>query len=272
MGRSSSAQLQGCAAPAQERCSTASEINFIVNAEPDFRARFARQHGPSIGAIAFRVADAKAAYERAVSLGSGCATARRASSTSPPSRASATRSSIHHRWRVRRQEAGRDRQHRFYDVDFEPLKRVDCGFAQPAGPRPCLIDHLTHNVHRGRMDEWSSYYERLFSFREIRYFDLEGQVTGIKSRAMTSPCGKIRIPINEEGQEKAGQIQEYLDRYHGEGVQHIAMGSADLYRTVDALSAAGVKLLATPDTYYERVDARIPGHGRPLAELRRRNI
>jgi 4-hydroxyphenylpyruvate dioxygenase len=122
------------------------------------------------------------------------------------------------------------------------------------------------------MDEWSGYYERLFNFREIRYFDLEGQVTGIKSRAMTSPCGKIRIPINEEGQEKAGQIQEYLDRYHGEGVQHIAMGSANLYRTVDMLTAAGVKLLATPDTYYERVDQRIPGHGEPLAELRRRSI
>ena len=86
------------------------------------------------------------------------------------------------------------------------------------------------------MDEWSGYYERLFNFREIRYFDLEGQVTGIKSRAMTSPCGKIRIPINEEGQEKAGQIQEYLDRYHGEGVQHIAMGSTDLYKTVDSLT------------------------------------
>jgi 4-hydroxyphenylpyruvate dioxygenase len=122
------------------------------------------------------------------------------------------------------------------------------------------------------MDEWSEYYARLFNFREIRYFDLEGQVTGIKSRAMTSPCGKIRIPINEEGQEKPGQIQEYLDRYHGEGVQHIAMGSTDLHRTVDSLKAAGVALLTTPETYYEAVDRRIPGHGEDVAELKKRHI
>ena len=87
------------------------------------------------------------------------------------------------------------------------------------------------------MKEWAEFYERLFNFREVRYFDIEGQVTGVKSKAMTSPCGKIRIPINEEGNEKAGQIQEYLDTYHGEGIQHIALGSTDLYETVDALRA-----------------------------------
>ena len=100
----------------------------------------------------------------------------------------------------------------FFDVDFEPLPGASLN---PIGNGLTYIDHLTHNVHRGRMGEWSSFYERLFNFRELRYFDIEGQVTGVKSKAMTSPCGKIRIPINEEGNEKAGQIQEYLDKYHG---------------------------------------------------------
>ena len=123
------------------------------------------------------------------------------------------------------------------------------------------------------MDEWSGYYERLFNFREIRYFDLEGQVTGIKSRAMTSPCGKIRIPINEEGQEKAGQIQEYLDRYHGEGVQHIAMGSTDLYKTVDSLDCRGRQAARRrPKRITRAWTSAMPGHGEPLAELKRRNI
>ena len=122
------------------------------------------------------------------------------------------------------------------------------------------------------MGEWADFYERLFNFREIRYFDIEGQVTGVKSKAMTSPCGKIRIPINEEGNEKAGQIQEYLDKYHGEGIQHIALGSTNLHATVDALRAQGVKLLDTIDTYYELVDKRIPGHGENVAELKKRKI
>jgi 4-hydroxyphenylpyruvate dioxygenase len=113
---------------------------------------------------------------------------------------------------------------------------------------------------------------RLFNFREVRYFDIEGQVTGVRSKAMTSPCGTIRIPINEEGTEKPGQIQEYLDRYHGEGIQHVALGSSDLFRTVDALRARGVTLLDTPDTYYELIDQRIPGHGESVAELQQRKI
>src|SRR5690606_36435479 len=122
------------------------------------------------------------------------------------------------------------------------------------------------------MKEWAEFYERLFNFREIRYFDIEGQVTGIKSKAMTSPCGIIRIPINEEGTEKAGQIQEYLDSYHGEGVQHIALAINDLAATVDGLRGAGVKLLDTPDAYYDLIDKRIPGHGESVPELRKRKI
>ena len=122
------------------------------------------------------------------------------------------------------------------------------------------------------MKEWAEFYERFFNFREVRYFDIEGQVTGVKSKAMTSPCGNIRIPINEEGTEKAGQIQEYLDMYHGEGIQHIALGSTNLSATVDALRGNGIKLLDTIDTYYELVDKRIPGHGEDVAELKKRKI
>jgi 4-hydroxyphenylpyruvate dioxygenase len=121
------------------------------------------------------------------------------------------------------------------------------------------------------MAEWAEFYERLFNFREIRYFDIEGKLTGLKSKAMTSPCGRIRIPINESSDDRS-QIQEYLDAYHGEGIQHIALHTADIYRTVDALRSNGVQLLDSPDTYYELVDKRLPGHGEPLAELQARKI
>jgi 4-hydroxyphenylpyruvate dioxygenase len=156
-----------------------------------------------------------------------------------------------------------------YDVDFEPIAGAN---PNPVGHGLTYIDHLTHNVHRGRMQEWAEFYERLFNFREVRYFDIEGKVTGVKSKAMTSPCGKIRIPINEEGSDTAGQIQEYLDAYHGEGIQHIALGSNDIYRTVDGLRAANIALLDTIDTYYELVDRRVANHGEPLDELRKRKI
>src|SRR5216110_2121481 len=143
-----------------------------------------------------------------------------------------------------------------YDIDFVPFP----GAAQhPRGAGLVTIDHLTHNVHRGRMEEWASFYERLFNFREVRYFDIEGKLTGLKSKAMTSPCGKIRIPINESADDKS-QIQEYLIDYRGEGIQHVALASDDIYRTVDALRANGIDLLDTPQTYYELVDKRLPGH------------
>src|SRR5205814_5440963 len=118
-----------------------------------------------------------------------------------------------------------------YDVDFVPIDGAD---PDPVGCGLTYIDHLTHNVHRGRMKEWADFYERLFNFREIRYFDIEGKLTGLKSKAMTSPCGKIRIPINESSDDKS-QIAEYLDLYHGEGIQHIALGSDHIYATVPKL-------------------------------------
>jgi 4-hydroxyphenylpyruvate dioxygenase len=250
------------------------EINFIVNAEAhSFAQRFARLHGPSICAIAFRVADAKVAYERAVDLGAwGYAGHAGPGQLNIPAIKGIGDSLIYFidRWRGKHGKTTGDIGNiGFYDVDFEPLPGADLN---PAGHGLAYIDHLTHNVHKGRMQEWADFYARFFEFRELRYFDIEGQVTGVKSKAMASPCGKIRIPINEEGTETAGQIQEYLDKYHGEGIQHIALGSTDLFRTVDALRATGVKLLDTNDTYYELVDRRIPGHGENVAELSKRRI
>ncbi len=253
-------------------------INFILNAEPDsFAQRFARQHGPSICAIAFRVQDAKAAYERAVSLGAwGYAGQAGPGELNIPAIKGIGDSLIYlvDRWRGKNgAQPGSIGDIGFYDVDFEPLPGVGGAEAlDPPGHGLTTIDHLTHNVHRGRMGEWAEFYERLFNFREIRYFDIEGQATGVKSKAMTSPCGKIRIPINEEGNEKAGQIQEYLDRYRGEGIQHIALASTDLYATVDALQLAGMKLLDTSETYYELLPRRIPGLQEDIAALQQRNI
>jgi 4-hydroxyphenylpyruvate dioxygenase len=248
-------------------------IHFIVNAEPDsFAQRFARLHGPSICAIAFRVNDAAAAYRRALELGAwGFDAHSGPMELNIPAIKGIGDSLIYFvdRWRGKGGRDGGIGDISIYDVDFEPL---DGAGAEHLGAGLTTIDHLTHNVHRGRMGEWADFYTRLFNFREIRYFDIEGQVTGVKSKAMTSPCGKIRIPINEEGQERAGQIQEYLDRYHGEGIQHIALATDDIFATVEALRRAGVQFLDTPDTYYELLDRRLPGHGEDVARLRANRI
>ncbi|WLE57764.1 4-hydroxyphenylpyruvate dioxygenase [Burkholderia plantarii] len=250
------------------------EINFIVNAEPDsFAQRFARLHGPSICAIAFRVRDAAQAYRRALELGAwGFDNKTGPMELNIPAIKGIGDSLIYFvdRWRGKHGAApGTIGDIGIYDVDFEPIPGAD---PAPVGLGLTYIDHLTHNVHRGRMGEWAEFYERLFNFREVRYFDIEGKVTGVKSKAMTSPCGKIRIPINEEGSDTPGQIQEYLDAYRGEGIQHIALGTGDIYGTVDGLRGQAVTLLDTIDTYYELVNRRIPNHGEPLDELRRRKI
>jgi 4-hydroxyphenylpyruvate dioxygenase len=230
------------------------EINFIVNAEPDsFAQRFARCTAPA-SAPSPSACKTPRPPTNARSLGAwGFAGTAGPGELNIPAIKGIGDSLIYlvDRWRGKNGAKDGDIGNiGFYDVDFEPAARRDHADLNPVGHGLTYIDHLTHNVHRGRMDEWAEFYERLFNFREVRYFDIEGQVTGVKSKAMTSPCGKIRIPINEEGNEKAGQIQEYLDRYHGEGIQHIALGSTNLYDTVDALRAKGVKLLtpATPTT------------------------
>ena len=250
------------------------DINFIVNAEPDsFAQRFARLHGPSICAIAFRVQDAAMAYQHALERGAwGFDNKTGPMELNIPAIKGIGDSLIYFvdRWRGKNgAQPNSIGDISIYDVDFVPIEGAN---PNPVGHGLTYIDHLTHNVHRGRMQEWAEFYERLFNFREVRYFDIEGKVTGVKSKAMTSPCGKIRIPINEEGSETAGQIQEYLDAYHGEGIQHIALGSNEIYRTVDGLRASEIALLDTIDTYYELVDRRVPNHGEPLAELRKRKI
>jgi 4-hydroxyphenylpyruvate dioxygenase len=238
------------------------DINFIINAEHDsFAQRFARAHGPCACAMAFRVADARFAYARALELGAtaGPATAG-PMELNIPSIEGIGGSLIY--------LVDRYGERTIYDVDFVPAANAPT-VAQPVGLT--RIDHLTHNVRRGNMNLWAGFYEKLFNFKEIRYFSIEGQETGLFSRALTSPCGKIRIPINESQDDKS-QIEEYLNEYKGEGIQHIALGTDDIYRTVDALRQRGVEFQDTPAVYYEGVDARVLHHTEPLNELKRRSI
>jgi 4-hydroxyphenylpyruvate dioxygenase len=236
------------------------DINFIINAEPDgFAQKFAQLHGPSACAMGFRVKDATYAYRRAIELGAKAVeTDVGPMELKIPAIEGIGGSLIY--------LVDRYGEHTIYDVDFVPVNDV-------AAPTAGLtyIDHLTHNVARGNMNKWAGFYERLFNFREIRYFDIEGQKTGLFSRAMTSPCGKIRIPINESQDDKS-QIEEYLREYQGEGIQHIALGTDDIFATVDALRRHGVQFQDTPDTYYEGINARVPGHHEKVEELQKRRI
>ena len=249
------------------------DIHFILNAEPEsFAQAFARLHGPSICAIAFRVADAAKAYERAISLGAKPVEGKVGPmELNIPAIEGIGGSLIY--------LVDRYGEHSIYDVDFvpspspqpSPASEGGKGGGATAGVGLTRIDHLTHNVHRGRMGLWSEFYERLFNFREIRYFDIEGKLTGLRSKAMTSPDGKIRIPINESADDKS-QIAEYLEAYHGEGIQHIALGTDEIYKTVEALRQRDISFMSVPDTYYEAVDARVPGHGEDLGRLRKDRI
>ena len=248
-------------------------VNFIINAEPNsFAQRFARQHGPSVCAMAFRVNDAKQAYERALELGAwGFDNHTGPMELNIPAIKGIGDSLIYFvdRWHGKDGAAtGAIGNISIYDVDFVPIEGAA---AEPKGNGLTYIDHLTHNVHRGRMKEWADFYERLFNFREVRYFDIEGKLTGLKSKAMTSPCGKIRIPINESSDDKS-QIAEYLDLYHGEGIQHIAMGTDDIYSTVDGMKKQGVAFQDTIATYYDLVNRRLPNHGENIDELKRLRI
>ena len=241
-------------------------VNFIVNAEPgSFAQSFARVHGPSICAIAFRVKDAGLAYKRCVENGAwGVEAHPGPMELTIPAIKGIGDSLIY----LVDRYPGNGTGVSIYDIDFVPFPGID---QHPAGAGLTYIDHLTHNVHRGRMEEWASFYERLFNFREVRYFDIEGKLTGLKSKAMTSPDGKIRIPINESADDKS-QIQEYLIDYRGEGIQHVALGTDDIHATVESLAAKGVAFQDTPDTYYEQLAARLPGHKEDTERLRRNRI
>ena len=249
------------------------EVNFIVNAEPNsFAQRFARLHGPSVCAMAFRVQDAAMAYARALELGAwGFDNRTGPMELNIPAIKGIGDSLIYFvdRWHGKGGAApGAIGNISIYDVDFVPIEGAP---RDARGHGLTYIDHLTHNVHRGRMKEWADFYERLFNFKEVRYFDIEGKLTGLKSKAMTSPCGKIRIPINESSDDKS-QIAEYLDLYHGEGIQHIALGTNDIYATVKGMKAANVAFQDTIATYYDLVDKRLPNHGESVDELRRLRI
>jgi 4-hydroxyphenylpyruvate dioxygenase len=240
------------------------DIDFIINYEPNSAAAFhAREHGPTACAIAFRVADAQQAYARALELGAEPVETRVAP--------------MELRLPAIRGIGGAplylidryDEKLSIYDIDFVFDEGVE---RKPAGAGLELIDHLTHNVYRGRMDHWADFYERLFNFRELRFFDIKGEYTGLKSKALTAPDGKIRIPLNEEA-DAGGQIEEYLIAHRGEGVQHIAFSCTDLPATIDRLRALGVPLMTAPnDSYYEMLDERLPGHGEPVNELKARGI
>ncbi len=237
-------------------------INFIINSEPDSFARsFARIHGPSICAMAFRVADAAQAYERALELGARAAEGRIGPMELNIPAIEGIGGSLLYL-------VDRYKGSTIYDVDFLPVDGIE---ENNSGVGLLNIDHLTHNVHQGRMDQWADFYERLFGFREIRFFDIKGAQTGLKSRAMASPCGKIKIPINESADDKS-QIAEYLDAYRGEGIQHVALSCTDIYATVESLRDAGITFLTTPATYFEAIDSRLPGHGEDLDRLSRNMI
>jgi len=242
-------------------------INFIVNAEPNsFAQSFARVHGPSICAIAFRVGDAAKAFEQCVRNGAwGVEAHPGPMELNIPAIKGIGDSLI---YLVDRYPSAGGTGVSIYDIDFVPFPGVG---QHPRGAGLTYIDHLTHNVHRGRMEEWAGFYERLFNFREIRYFDIEGQLTGLRSKAMTSPDGKIRIPVNESADDKS-QIQEYLVDYRGEGIQHVALGSDDIHATVESLRTQGVAFQDTPDTYYEALAGRLPGHREDTDRLARNRI
>jgi 4-hydroxyphenylpyruvate dioxygenase len=240
-------------------------INFVLNYEARSPAAYyAEEHGASACGMAFRVRDAHKAYRRAIDLGAQpidipCGPME----LKLPAIRGIGGAIL---YLIDRYEEGVS----IYDIDFQFLPGVE---RRPQGHGFREIDHLTHNVYRGRMGYWANYYERLFNFREIRFFDIKGEYTGLQSRAMTAPDGKIRIPLNEERGGGNGQIEEYLMAYNGEGIQHIAFSCDDLSACWDRLAAAGLRFMTPPPaTYYEMLEERLPGHGEPVAELQRRGI
>ncbi len=236
--------------------------HFLLNDEPgSFAADFAAAHGPCACGFAIRVKDADKAYKLALENKATPATDKSETYAADIPVIEGIGGSLLY---LVDQYDGAS----VYDADYVPIDGVD---QQPTGAGLTFIDHLTHNVYQGNMDVWGEYYERLFNFREIRYFDIKGAKTGLTSRAMTSPCGKIRIPLNQSADDKS-QIQEYLDEYKGEGIQHIALFTDDIYSTVEAMRRHDVEFLDVPETYYDMVDERIPGHNEDVPRMNTNSI
>jgi 4-hydroxyphenylpyruvate dioxygenase len=235
------------------------DITYVLNDEPGSHARgFVEAHGPCAPSMAWRVVDAGHALRHAVANGAE-EYAGPGKTMEVPAIVGIGGSLIYF------VDGYRDASP--YNAEFDWLDK-----AHPQGVGFYYLDHLTHNVHKGNMDTWFDFYGRIFNFRQIRFFDIEGKFTGLHSRALTSPCGRIRIPINEDRGEK-GQIVEYLKRYNGEGIQHIAVGTEDIYAATDAVAERGLKFMpAPPDTYYALSHERVKGHGEPLERLRRHGI
>lgn len=244
-------------------------INLIANYEPHSAAwYFAQEHGPSACGMAFRVRDAAEAWDHLLESGA------------QPQHTEAGPMELHipaikgiggaSVYLVDRYEGAPKGDLSIYDIDFIFREGVE---RYPAGAGFLRIDHLTHNVYKGRMAYWADWYERLFNFREIRFFDIKGEYTGLTSQALTAPDGKIRIPLNEEGEGGKGQIEEFLRQFNGEGIQHIALICDDLVAAWDKLKAFGVPFMtAPPETYYEMLDERLPGHGEPVDAFKSRGI
>ena len=245
-------------------------INLIANYEPRSAAwYFAREHGPSACGMAFRVKDARKAYDHVLAQGAEPVAVETGPMELHIPAIRGIGGAVLYLVDRYKGKTGQD-DLSIYDIDFEYLPGVD---RYPEGAGFKLIDHLTHNVYGGRMKYWADYYERLFNFREIRYFDIKGEYTGLTSKALTAPDGKIRIPLNEEGEGGKGQIEEFLREFNGEGIQHIALICDDLVKAWDKLKALGVTFMtAPPATYYEMLDERLPGHGENVQALNVRGI
>jgi 4-hydroxyphenylpyruvate dioxygenase len=240
------------------------DVNYLVNEEPGSHAvNFVAEHGPCAPSMAFRVVDAQHAYDRAIALGAKPADPAKGGKTLDVPAIEGIGGSLLYFVDTYGAKGSA------YNAEFDWTGARD---PKPEGVGLYYLDHLTHNVRRGRMDVWTGFYAKLFNFKQIRFFDIEGKLTGLFSRALTSPDGKIRIPINESADETS-QIEEYLHQYNGEGIQHIACGCRDIYATIEKLRADGLAFMpAPPTTYYERVDGRVNGHGEDLARLERNGI
>lgn len=239
------------------------QINFILNEEPNTHAQaFSKSHGPCACAMAFRTKDAKKAYELAISKGA------KPYLEGVSGKGELTIPAIYGIGDSLLYFVDKYQNETIYDTDFIPLP----GVAQhPEGQGLLVIDHLTHNVYQGQMEKWANFYKDIFNFFEIRYFDIKGEKTGLVSYALSSPCGKIKIPLNESKDDKS-QIAEYLHEYKGEGIQHIALTTEDIYNSIEKLRDKGLNFLTTPDTYYEMIRERVKGHREDIARMQKNQI
>ncbi|MGD9593097.1 MAG: 4-hydroxyphenylpyruvate dioxygenase [Candidatus Berkiella sp.] len=239
------------------------QINFIINEEPNTHAaEFSKAHGPCACAMAFRTKDAQKAFDMAISKGAK----PYLDGTIGPGELAIP--AIYGIGDSLLYFVDKYQTETIYDTDFIALPNVN---QQPEGEGLEVIDHLTHNVYQGEMDKWAHFYKDIFNFFEIRYFDITGEKTGLVSYALSSPCGKIKIPLNESKDDKS-QITEYLNEYKGEGIQHIALTTAHIYGTIEKLRTRGLNFLSTPDTYYEMIRDRVKGHHEDIARMQKNQI